>query len=566
MRFNFKKAKDGQPKVAKKTSATSYRLSSSVGNELRVLISEILGMDAMLLKACKDPSSKELANNIMNTGRNLLSLVNDVVDFSRIESGDMEIQPVTYSLFTLLSDSFGLYEARARDKGLNFSFAVDPNLPESLYGDEFRIRQIVNNLLFYSIRYTVKGEVVLDVGFDRSSTQSGGRENSIDLKICVRDTGDGIPKEAMEHLFQISQRIEEQRNVAGVDLGLNLTKRIVDLLGGDLLVESDYGQGTSFRISIPQEVKKETVIGNFAERRSEYLAASEMALGNFYAPNVKILVADDVPMNIRVIRGFLKESAIEIEAVNNGMEALEKIKRNRYDLIFLDYEMPVMNGLETLEILRTLSGNQNVDSPVIVLLTDDSLNLRENYLRAGFADCLVKPVREDALFLILSKHLPKESWSETMPAESAVEEERQERSVEKNVVMSPQRERIHLPELGVSSSLLQLAATGFVDVHMGLDYFQNDENFYKESLCAFAETRRESILDQSIESGDYEMYRLEARSLKCSALAIGAIDMASRAKAMEVACLEARYDFVQMNHENFIREYKNLVNVLKEMA
>lgn len=574
MKINF-----GKNKPSKKENVsegkTNYRLSFSLGNEFRGLINEILSLNAVVLKGVEDPTLKRYANKVQNASRGLLSVVGDVMDFSKIESGEMELAPVTYDLFLMLNECYEMFFQRAQDKNLKFIFDIDSNVPTELFGDEKRIRQILLNLIFYSLKYTVQGEVALKVTFNRDSESS---PDIINLVLTVRDTGEGIPKFAMDTLFQISDRIESGRDVEGVDLCLNLTQRIVELFGGSLDVKSDVGRGTSFVISIPQLVKKETPMGDFEERRKKHSRSMESVLNKFKAPNSEILVADGLPMNLRVVKSLLKDSEIKVDTADNGMEALEKTKRKHYDVIFLEQELPVLSGNEVMEMIKTLSGNPNSETPVVLLLSDDQILVNEVYEKMGFTTCLQKPFREEQLFVLLAELLSPdfEVSVEETPSEdeNPIEVVRPQqvlaapasKAVVENTSENNAKEILDIVrESKIPSDLLKLAATRFVDVHVGLNFCQNDEDLYRSQLIDFRKLNRAESLESAMDNEDFELYRIEARSLKSAALAIGAIDIASKAKAMEYACREGRYDFVQMSHDNFILEYKNLMNVLGEM-
>lgn len=546
---------------------TKYKLTTSMNNEFRVLINEILALNAVLVRECESSELREYAVNIQNVGRNLLSLVNDVMDFSKVESGEMTFAPVTYDLFLTLNECYDLFSTRAQDKNLQFNFKVDMNLPMELYGDEKRVRQIISNLLFYALKYTKRGEVTFEATFDRVADDP---RDSINLILVVKDSGEGIPKEAMDELFLIVKRIERQQNVESVDLALNLTKLLVDLQGGDLQVDSDFGRGTTFRISIPQMIKKEAVIGDFFSRRQKYASSMEYAVNKFYAPNVNVLIADEVPMNLRLIKGLLKSTEINVEEASNGMDALEKIKRKHYHMIFLDKEMPVMGAEETLDIIKTLSGNPNAETPVIITLTEDDQFGPNRYRKLGFAECLHKPIRSEDLFPLLTRLIPASLLKmDKAPAEppriSGIQTVEEKKSHDEKTAVDTATLIAMAREAGFSSDLLRLSATGFVDVIVGMNFCQNDEGLYREQLADFVKLNREGSLETAFQNEDYELYRLEIRSLKSAALEIGAVETASHAKALEFACKDGLYDYVQMNHGIFIREYKNLMNVLNEM-
>ncbi len=565
MKINLGKNRLPGGKDVKAEDKRGYRLSFSLGSEFRGLINEILALNAMVLKGVEDPVLKLYSNKIQNASRGLLSVVNDVMDFAKIESGELDVGPVNYNLFQMLNECYEMFYQRAQDKNLKFVFDIDPNTPAELFGDEKRIRQILLNLIYYSLKYTSQGEVRLKVSFERNGDVSS---DIIDLVLIVSDTGAGIPDFAMEDLFQISDRIATGNDVDGVDLCLNLTKRLVDMFGGSLEVSSEVGRGTNCKISIPQLVKRNEPMGDFFEQRKVHSHSLELVLEKFRAPKAEILMADGLPMNLRMVKSILSASKIKIDVANNGMEALEQIKRKHYDVIFLDQELPVMTGNEVMEMIGTLAEVPNAGTPVVLMIPDDQVVVKEVYEKFGFTECLQKPFREDKLLLLLDKLLPPNLVETAEVVSQKVQSVNAKKATTEASVQVRKNAKDVLDivrELNISSDLLKLSATKFIDVRVGLDFCQGDEDLYRNQLIDFRKLNREEPLDSAMDSEDFEMYRIEVRSLKSAALAIGAIDVASRAKSMEFACREGRFEYVQMHHDDFIREYKNLMSVLGEM-
>jgi len=565
MKINLGKNRLPERKEEKSGDKRGYRLSFSLGTEFRGLINEILALNAIVLKGVEDPVLKRYSNKIQNASRGLLSVVNDVMDFSKIESDELDIAPVNYNLFQMLNECYEMFYQRAQDKNLKFVFDIDPNTPVELFGDEKRIRQILLNLIYYSLKFTSQGDVTLKVSFERDDDASS---DIINLILIVSDSGTGIPQFAMDSLFQISDRIATGGDVDGVDLCLNLTNRLVNLFGGTLNVASEVGRGTTCKISIPQLVKRNEPMGDFFEQRKVHSHSMELVLEKFRAPKAEILMADGLPMNLRMVKSILSASKIKIDVADNGMEALEQIKRKHYDVILLDQELPVMTGGEVMEMISALSEVPNAETPVVLMIPDDQVVVKEVYEKQGFAECLQKPIREDRILLLLDKLLPPHlvEVAEDIPQKVQPVNTKKPAAEPGAKIQKDARDVLDIVrDFNMSSDLLKLSATKFIDVRVGLNFCQGDEDLYRSQLIDFKKLNRQDTLESAMDDEDFEMYRIEVRSLKSAALAIGAIDVASRAKAMEFACKEGRFEFVQMHHGDFIREYKNLMSVLVEM-
>lgn len=379
---------------------------ANMSHEIRTPINGILGMDSMLLKECQDEGLREYAKNIQSAGQSLLSIINDILDISKIESGKLEIIPTRYELFSILNDCYNLTKVKIEEKPITLHMKINENIPAKLYGDEVRIRQVMNNFLSNSAKYTHEGSITFGVDYEEKS------ESEIWLIITVSDTGIGIKEEDLEKLFASFTRIEEKRNrnIEGTGLGLNLTKNLVDLMQGEITVKSIYEEGSCFTAKIPQKIIDKTPMGDFDKRYRQYIHQSEEQAISLCAPDAKILVVDDVPMNLIVVKGLLKATKIQIDTAKNGANCLELVKKNRYDIIFLDHLMPEMDGIETLQNMKLLEENPNRNTPVIMLTANAIVGAKEEYMEAGFTDYLTKPVQETLLHEMIMKYLPKELY------------------------------------------------------------------------------------------------------------------------------------------------------------
>lgn len=372
---------------------------ANMSHEIRTPINAILGNDELILRESKETDCLEYAKNIKSSSKALLALINDILDFSKIESGKLSIIPVEYNLATLVKESCNLIATRAENKGLELKTDIERAAPSVLLGDEIRIRQICSNLLTNAIKYTKSGSVTLRV------YTTIGEKDLINLIIEVQDTGVGISETNLKFLFDSFSRIDERlhRNIEGTGLGLAITKQLVELMDGTIQVESIVGRGSIFKVCLPQKIISAQPIGDFSLNVQEEEPTYHE---NFHAPNARILVVDDVNMNLKVFAGLLKKTEVKIDSVLSGEECLKIVRENKYDLIFLDHMMPKMDGIETFRLMRSLE-NLNHDTPVIMLTANALEGAREQYLGEGFVDYLSKPVHGEQLEKMVLKYLPQ---------------------------------------------------------------------------------------------------------------------------------------------------------------
>ncbi len=369
---------------------------ANMSHEIRTPMNAIIGMDEMILRESEDPKIRKYAANIQSAGRTLLSIINDILDLSKIESGKMEIIPVEYDFSAVLTDIANMTMTKAGRKGLSYELKADPDIPSIMRGDEIRIRQIILNLVNNAIKYTNEGSVNVHIAFDRNTEM---------LLVKVSDTGMGIRESDMDKLFASFQRLDEtkNRNIEGAGLGLNITKQLVEMMGGSIRVESEYRKGSVFTVEIRQEVVDDKPIGSYSERFIEEQEEKHLFKPSIIAPKAKILIVDDNEMNLEVITELIKDTKIRVSTALSGCECIELLKNRRYDIVFLDQMMPEMSGTKTLEIIR--SEHLSDDTPVIALTADAIVGARDSYISEGFTDYLSKPVIYDDLENLLKKYL-----------------------------------------------------------------------------------------------------------------------------------------------------------------
>lgn len=375
---------------------------ANMSHEIRNPINGILGLNTLMLRDCHEEKAIEYARNIRSASQTLLSIINDVLDISRIEAGMMEVVPVTYELFSVLNDCCSIIQPKANEKQLKFEIQVDPDLPSMLSGDESKLRQIINNLLSNAVKYTYSGSITLIVSGEAIE------DNSINLTIKVKDTGIGIRQEDMEKTFDIFQRLDDVvgTEIEGSGLGLNLTRNLVKLQEGQIGVESEYGSGSTFSVTIPQKIEDASAIGNFAVKRFHYMESLSSRSSKLpVVRGSRILVVDDQNINLMVIKGLLAPTEAVVETASNGTAALSMLSRDSYDLVLLDHMMPEPNGIEVLRRLKNSEKGPNTNTPIVMLTANATRGMRDMYLAEGFSDYITKPVQEEELSRIIVKYL-----------------------------------------------------------------------------------------------------------------------------------------------------------------
>ncbi|MBQ6886026.1 MAG: response regulator [Lachnospiraceae bacterium] len=375
-----------------------------VSHEIRTPMNAIIGMNEMVMREEISPKAEQYSQDIYTAGQTLLSIINDILDLTKIESGKMEIVPVSYELSTLLNDVLNMVAKKAQDKNLKMKTEITSDIPNQLYGDEVRIRQILLNLINNAVKYTQDGTVTLKVDWEKI------REKKIELKMAVIDTGIGIRKEDMLLLFESFQRVDLQanRNVEGTGLGLTIAKQLVDQMEGTISVDSVFGEGTAFYVNIPQGIVNDTPMGEFSETYKKLHRDRKKGTVEFTAPDARILIVDDNKVNLAVAKGLIKETKIKIDTVLSGQEALEKIRENEYQIIFLDHMMPEMDGIETLQHMKKQEENSSENAVIIAMTANAISGSREQYIAAGFHDYLSKPLDLERYMAMIKKYLPEE--------------------------------------------------------------------------------------------------------------------------------------------------------------
>ncbi|MBQ3796474.1 MAG: EAL domain-containing protein [Butyrivibrio sp.] len=554
---------------AKAASEAKSNFLANMSHEIRTPINAVLGMNEVILRECKDENILEYAQNIEAAGKTLLSLINDILDFSKIEAGSMEIHEAEYELSSVLNDIYNMISIKAQQKALSLVFEVDKELPDKLFGDEMRFRQVVVNILNNAIKYTKEGSVTLNITGEKSF------DNMINLKIDISDTGMGIKKDDLDSLFEKFKRLDEDKNktIEGSGLGLAITASLLELMGGSISVDSDYGKGSTFTIILPQKIMEETPIGDFKSRIASNIKERKKYKERFTAPNAEILVVDDTPMNHVVIRELLKPTKIRIESARSGAECLERQHNKRYDIIFLDYRMPGMDGTETFEAIKKDAASPNAKTPIIVLTANAISGARDSFLKVGFDDYLSKPIESDKLEATLIKFLPKEKVVMTKVGPEEPLEKRNGTSKNTNVTEVSEsgftkegyksiasdefsnEEMAQVPNLEPWMDKLEE-----IDASEGLkncgspDSYLNILKVYYESI----ESTRNNI-ENAYEERNWKDYTSYVHSLKSTSRTVGAMKLSKLSAKLEEAGNKLDLNVIS----NYHTELLNLYSIIK---
>ncbi len=388
---------------AERANAAKSIFLAHMSHEIRTPINAVLGMNEMILRESCSDTIKDYARNIQNAGKILLSIINDILDLSKIESGQMEIVEKDYHLGKMLIDIENMVTMRAEENSLALHIQANPMLPEALHGDEQRIKQCIINFLTNSLKYTREGQVTLQVDFTDKD------KDTIDLRITVTDTGIGIEEDKLAILFEPFVRLDRSKNehIEGTGLGLSITKKLIDRMEGCLSVESVYGRGSVFSFTLPQKVAGPDLLGDYKEKLRR-VAERESAREEFTAPGARILAVDDNRVNITVARGLLRRLKVQFDSATSGQECLDKFAKNDYDIILLDHMMPVMDGVQTLHRMQETERFRQNAPAVIAMTANAVIGAREKYLEEGFTDYLSKPIDHKSLEEMIRAYLPEE--------------------------------------------------------------------------------------------------------------------------------------------------------------
>ncbi len=421
-----------QKKEIEELNRAENHFFSSMSHEIRTPINTIIGLNEIILREDISEEVAENARNIQGASKLLLSLINDILDISKIKSGKMEIVNVSYETGALFSEIVNMIWIKAKEKGLEFKLHVDSSIPSMLCGDEVRIKQILINLLNNAVKYTSEGSVTLSVRCERQAV------NRVRVWYSVEDTGQGVKKENIPYIFNAFRRVDEEKNryIEGTGLGLSIVHQLVELMGGEISVNSVYTKGSKFIVMLDQDIVDEKELGTFSLASRAKAHEGEPYRQSFEAPDAHILVVDDNDMNLMVVTKLLAETKIQIDTASSGAECLWLTQNHHYDCILMDHLMPEMDGIECLHALRVQPAGLCLDVPVIALTANAGSDNQLLYRKEGFSGYLAKPVSgallEAAVLSVLPKglvHLNEEARQSEVEKDILIFEQSHRRSI-----------------------------------------------------------------------------------------------------------------------------------------
>ncbi len=504
--------------AAEAASRSKSLFLANMSHEIRTPMNAIVGFNELILQKSKNSEILGYANDIKTSSNSLLSIINDVLDLSRIESGKMELNEVNYKLDQLIKESVLNIKSAAENKGLEFILDVDSNLPYGLYGDNTHIRNILVNLLNNAVKYTPAGFVKFVVKLDDI------RDELVTIRFAIADSGIGIKETDIPRLFDEFEKFDTKKNsgVEGTGLGLAIVKGYAELLGGQIIVDSEYGLGSTFTFVVTQKVVCSDRLANCAIEAEEEHSKTRR---KFKAPNARILITDDNEINLKVSSSLLRTYGIRVDTASSGREAIDACRTEPYDIIFMDQMMPEMDGVEAMKRIRTLLDDDSYKSIIVALTANAISGVKEQMQREGFDDYITKPIDISYMEKVLLKFLPEEL---IVYADEGDKEE---------------------PATAGKQDTFEECLEGF-DVAKGVSCCGGDMECFLEILKVYYDSgeKRLGELKSFLDTKDYKNYIIAVHGLKSSSASIGAMELSECAKAHEFSGKDEKYDFL---HEDF---------------
>ncbi len=506
---------------------------ANMSHEIRTPMNAIVGISELIKEESRGRKVYNFACDIKEASSHLLEIINDILDLSKVESGKMELLENDYSLADMVKGVTDLMTIPASQHGLELKVEINENLPCLLCGDEKRIRQVLINLINNSIKFTKRGHIHVHVDGRQIS------DSTVELYVNIEDTGVGIKEEDLSRIFDSFQQVNSKgnRDVEGTGLGLSITKGIVNLMNGSIRVESTYGKGSTFFLTIPQTIKDARSIRENPNVRN---ADKEQEISIFKVKDYSVLVVDDNMVNRRIASAMLESYGFKISDADSGAKAIKMVKEHAYDIIFMDHMMPEMDGIEATHFIKSECG-ENGKNAIIIALTGNAMEgARDMFLENGFHDFLAKPVDRIHMHELLCRWIPEER---RIPGEA---------KLPKNSVSTDDISDIFVNGINITEAMSHHSGTW--DDYMELLYL-----FYVDGL------KKPQYLKSLVETKDWKNYEIEIHGLKGAAANLGAADLSKKAKSLEEACHNGENDYIIIHMDDFMSEYTDLLQEIKHI-
>lgn len=514
---------------AKKAELKKADFLASMSHEMRSPLNAMLGFNEMILRNCDDEQIRSYSLDVASSGQFMTTLVNDILDYSKVESGRMEINPIEYDLSNLIHEISNAAQMKAKEKGIDFILNADSALPKILTGDAIRIKQVINNLITESIEKLSEGTVTLTINYVKID------DKLINLKVSVKDDGIGMNSEELENVIIPFGQLDGSKKLHIDSLALNMTisQELLSLMNTKLGIRTDVGIGTTYYFNVKQAVESWEQVGNISTIKTVNKNTDEAYKPSFSAPSARILIVDDIAVNISVITELLKDTQIKIETVYSGQAAVDACRDQEYHLILLDHKMPGMSGIETLKKLRADWFSKNRYVPVIAMTANAVSGAKGMFIKEGFSDYITKPMVPKELEKMIIKYLPDELICDAVDV----------------VIEEPQNELI--------SKLRNSVFT--INVDDGIRA-AGSEKVYNVAISEFYITLDQTIneIKTLFDSKDIEMYVIKVHALKSTARLIGAMELSEMAKELEFAGKDGKIDVIEANTDTLLDELRIL--------
>lgn len=513
---------------AEKANIAKSEFLANMSHEIRTPMNAIIGLNDIIMEECGDGRIYAHARDVQSAAKNLLSIINDILDLSKVEAGKMELVCTEYHIKAMADEIVSMMDMAASRRGLILKYECDKSIPCRYCGDEGRIKQILINILNNAVKFTNRGYVRCSI---TGEPGRNGEEEMITFR--VEDTGCGIKREDLGKIFENFRQVDSRRNrsVEGTGLGLAIVKHLVELMEGSIDMDSTYGVGTVVTITIPQKIADARPISEVPDvPRSE----RERMNNTFTAPDVKVLIVDDNLINRRVARGFLKNYGFNLTEAESGPQAIEFVREVRYDMIFMDHMMPGMDGIEAAKIIQRDCG-ENGKSPVMIALTANVMEgMREQFLENGFQDFIAKPLDRRELNRLLLRWIPEERRRVGEKAEDSA--------------LDPGEFQIE-----------------GVDMNAAVQHFSGSAESFAELLELYClDGKGKAAFLRKLAGEDLSRFQIEVHGLKSASAHIGATEVSAMARAQERAAMQGDGEFIAGELPHMLAAYDSLLANIEE--